>query len=385
MSRASCFLDVYNHPTLLGIWNLRVSLLVNSLPSNLTTSLVIAIMASIHEGNITKASIRLKIWKHLEDSNIALHPRPVFNRIPNYRGATEACRNLVKLDQFKHATSIKIDPDKPLEEIRLLALKNGKQLYVPTPRLKKGLLNLIEVPDQPTNDILQKRASHEGISKFGREIDLDDEVRVDLVISGCVAVSREGWRIGKGEGYADLEVAMMLSLRIITPEILIVTCVHDSQIVDIPEFIMRPHDIPVDIIVTPTQIIHCPSRRRPPGVIWSLLTPDKISQIPILNVLREREYSSGANVSLKNEFNQFNGNDRAPGSKKKRASYSVKQYKTRTSSSVEHRPVPIISATPVPKKEVTESSTSVLDVSEYEVISFTNFIKQNPDWSFCKK
>ena len=347
-------------------------------------------MASNQEGSITKSSIRLKIWKYLEDSNIALFPRPVFNRIPNYRGAVEACKNLVKLDQFKYATSIKIDPDKPLEEIRFLTMNYGKQLYVPTPRLKKGLLNYIVRPHQANNDIFRKRVSHEGITEFGKEIDLDEEVRIDLVISGCVAVSREGWRIGKGEGYADLEAAMMLLLRIITPEILIITCVHDSQIVDIPESIMQPHDIPVDIIVTPTQIIHCPSRPRPPGVIWSLLTPEKISHIPILNVLREREYSSGADVSLKNNLNPSTGVDRARGGKGNNASFTAKQYKNRTSSNAGYIPVPmggIKSATPVPNKEeeVTESNNSVLDVSGYEVISFTNFIKQNPDWTLCKK
>ena len=345
-------------------------------------------MTSIQEGSITKAAIRLKIWKYLEDSNVALFPRPVFNRIPNYRGATEACENVVRLDQFKHATSIKIDLDEPLEEIRFLTMKNDRQLYVPTPRLTKGLLSCIVVPHQPTNDVLRKRASREGISEFSREIDLDEEVRIDLVISGCVAVSREGWRIGKGGGYADLEAAMMLLLRIITPEIQIITCVHDSQIVDIPESIMQPYDIPVDIIVTPTQIIHCPSRPRPPGVIWRLLTPKKISHIPILNVLREREYSSGADVSLENNISQYTGDDRTSDGK---ASYTAKQYKNRTSYNPGNRPaVPmraVESVNPVPKKkeEVTESDNSVLDVSEYEVISFTNFIKQNPDWNLCKK
>ena len=47
---------------------------------------------------ITKLSIRQNIWKHLEDNNIALFPRPVFNRIPNYKGAQAACQNIARLD-----------------------------------------------------------------------------------------------------------------------------------------------------------------------------------------------------------------------------------------------------------------------------------------------
>ena len=67
-------------------------------------------MAEFHplsESDVTKSSIRQKVWKHMEDNNIAQFPRPVFDRIPNYRGAATACQNITKLDEFKYATSVK--------------------------------------------------------------------------------------------------------------------------------------------------------------------------------------------------------------------------------------------------------------------------------------
>ena len=343
----------------------------------------------INEGDVTKPSIRQKVWKHMEDSNIAQMPRPVFNRIPNYRGAAAACQNITKLDEFKHASSVKVNPDKPQAEIRFLTLEHNKLLYVPTPKLKNGLINHIESPSIASKQLLRKCASYEGISEFGREIDLDEEVRIDLVITGCVAVSREGWRIGKGEGYADLEVAMMLVLRIISPEIRIITSVHDSQIVDIPESIMQPHDIPIDIIVTPTQVIHCPRRPRPPGIIWSLLTAKKLSEIPILNVLREREYSSGADVTLRSgdmdgitslhvrDFGSGHSGKNKRGSERVRNPYLNGEIKRSTDDSVA-----------VKIRENIKSRivcSDGLDVSNFEFISFTDFISQHPDWSLYKK
>ena len=348
-------------------------------------------MAEFHplsESDVTKSSIRQKVWKHMEDNNIAQFPRPVFDRIPNYRGAATACQNITKLDEFKYATSVKVNPDKPQAEIRFLVLEHDKLLYTPTPRLKNGLINYIQVPKAANKQQLRKCASYEGISEYGREIDLDEEVRIDLVITGCVAVSREGWRIGKGEGYADLEVAMMLLLRIVSPEIRIITSVHESQIVDIPESIMQPHDIPVDIIVTPTQVIHCPRRARPSGIMWSLLTAKKLSDIPILNVIREREYYQGADVTLKkeepDECTGFHVRDRGsdPSCKGKRGSErSLRKSNPNGENKRSDDNVSIRSGGSV---ESMKCSAGV-DVSSFEVISFTDFISQYPDWSLHKK
>ena len=58
---------------------------------------------------------------------------------------------------------------------------------------------------------------------------------------------------------------------------LVVTTVHDEQIVnDIPAGSLTIHDVPVDIIVTPTKIIRVPNRApKPSGIFWDLLSPQK--------------------------------------------------------------------------------------------------------------
>jgi len=112
-----------------------------------------------------------------------------------------------------------------------------------------------------------------------------------------------GWRIGKGAGFSDMEYAMMVSIGAVDSSVPVVTVVHDCQVLDLPDILFGPHDLPVNYIVTPTRVIQCEgvSTRRPPGMIWSLLDAERISHIPILGRLRYREWKAGKNVMLDGE------------------------------------------------------------------------------------
>jgi 5-formyltetrahydrofolate cyclo-ligase len=52
-----------------------------------------------------------------------------------------------------------------------------------------------------------------------------------------VAVSRDGYRIGKGKGYADLEYAILKEMKAVDDDTTIVTTVHDSQVCSTQTFI----------------------------------------------------------------------------------------------------------------------------------------------------
>ena len=70
---------------------------------------------------------------------------------------------------------------------------------------------------------------------------------------------------------------MMVSMGAVTEDTIVVTTVHDSQVLDIPESLMEDHDLLVDYIVTDTQVIKCNrTRTKPTGIIWSRLTPEKV-------------------------------------------------------------------------------------------------------------
>ncbi len=109
-----------------------------------------------------------------------------------------------------------------------------------------------------------------------------------------------GHRLGKGEGFADLEFAMMRTMGAVTEDTIVVTTVHDHQVIDIPERLMESHDLTVDYIVTPTEIIktNC-TKAKPTGIIWSKLDRDKLNRIPVLKLLRKKQRELGVDVRLK--------------------------------------------------------------------------------------
>ena len=63
----------------------------------------------------------------------------------------------------------------------------------------------------------------------------------------------------------------------ITESTVTVTTVHDCQVFDsLPEEIFEDHDVPIDIIVTPTEVINVQDRLpKPTGVIWDKLTAER--------------------------------------------------------------------------------------------------------------
>ena len=87
--------------------------------------------------------------------------------------------------------------------------------------------------------------------KWGEALRLDQLPRIDAIVMGCVAVTRDGRRLGKGHGYADLEYAILRELG--HPAVPVATTVHALQILE--DFPTEAHDVPVSIVATPTELI----------------------------------------------------------------------------------------------------------------------------------
>jgi 5-formyltetrahydrofolate cyclo-ligase len=98
-----------------------------------------------------------------------------------------------------------------------------------------------------------------------------------------VAVTRDGRRLGKGHGYADLEYALLRELG--NPPVPIATTVHPLQIVG--GFPTEAHDTPLTLIATPNEIIEVKRRRAPPrGIDWKRLPREALEEMPVLRELR---------------------------------------------------------------------------------------------------
>ncbi|CAE8733749.1 unnamed protein product, partial [Polarella glacialis] len=89
----------------------------------------------------------------------------------------------------------------------------------------------------------------------------------------------------------------------------IITCVHDCQVVtkNLPPAGMElmKHDVPVDIIVTPTRVIIVnPEKRypKPTGIYWELLSKEKFDQIKVLqNLKKDIEKKTGQMIEIGTE------------------------------------------------------------------------------------
>ncbi|XP_032925223.1 methenyltetrahydrofolate synthase domain-containing protein isoform X2 [Catharus ustulatus] len=273
---------------------------------------------ALPSGACSKWDIREKVWEHLEASGLAEFPRPVRGRIPNFKGSSHAATRLLGLQAFQAARTVKINPDAPQRNARFLTLEARKTLLVPTPRLRTGLFNRIVPPPGATKEMLRRCATSQGVRDFSVPVGLDGKAQVDLVVVGSVAVSEKGWRIGKGEGYADMEYAMMVSMGAVQEDTPVVTIVHDCQVLDIAEELLDDHDLTVDFILTPTRTIqtHC-KRPKPQGIMWHKVSSEMLGKIPILKTLRSREKQAGKDVTLQDEHPALANTNRATISNKK--------------------------------------------------------------------
>jgi 5-formyltetrahydrofolate cyclo-ligase len=135
---------------------------------------------------------------------------------------------------------------------------------------------------------IRKAVSISGAFKFSGKTSLSKLPNIDLIVAGSVAVSLKGGRVGKSEGFSELEYGILRERRLINVHVRIVTAVHGCQIVE--DFRVERFDIPVNYIPTPKRLIEADSViLKPRGIYCGLVTKEMLRTIPILNELRENQ------------------------------------------------------------------------------------------------
>jgi len=229
-----------------------------------------------------KQELREQVWDALDGSGEARFPFPPHGRIPNFAGADEAADRLAALDAWQDADVLKANPDAPQLPVRRRALRDGKVVYMAVPRLRDEdcFLRL----DPAELDDIEDAAtvtSDAGVQVGPAEMD-----EIDLVVSGSVAVNACGARIGKGEGYSDLEFALLREVGLVSDGTPTVSTVHELQVSD-REIATGAHDVPMEYLVTPERVIRTEAGdAKPTGIDWDALPEEKRKEIPILQRLR---------------------------------------------------------------------------------------------------
>ena len=223
-----------------------------------------------------KEDARQAVWDRLQAEGLARFPFPPHGRIPNFKGAQEAAVRLFQLAPWRTAKRIKVNPDAP-------------QRFLPTPRLMGGFKR-VDPAKIPKNRIAEAASLSKG-KQWAEDIPLEELPRMDAIVCGSVAVSRDGRRCGKGEGYSDLEYAMLRELG--HPPVPVATTVHAVQIVDALPW--DEIDLPLSVIVTPEETIQIKSPPPAPnGIAWDRLTEKDFEEMPLLAALRNLRSSNSA-------------------------------------------------------------------------------------------
>ncbi len=234
-----------------------------------------------------KDRLRATIWTHLQAQGAAVGD-PV-GHIPRFVGSERAAARLAMLPAWQQARVIKCNPDQAQAPVRLRALQEGKVLYMAVPRLtqERCFVALTAADLRPRGVALEVAATSRGAMQHGQLVAVDEMSPIALVVVGCVAVSRDGGRTGKGAGFADLELGLLRQRGLIQADTPIVTTVHALQIVPSAELPMRAHDWYLTWIVTPDEVIATAAlRAQPPGLLWEHLRPEQLATIPVLRSMR---------------------------------------------------------------------------------------------------
>lgn len=235
---------------------------------------------------LIKARARTLVWDIMELKNEILYPHPVHGRIPNFRNNPDCSTNLAQLEEFQRARVIEICPSLAQEHLRLFSLAEGKVLLTPAPSIDNALFYKLDPKFLHMHD-LSRAATKSGTAALGTIVNLTavGNLHVDIVVVASVVVNPiTGARLGKGKGYGDIEYAMMRQLGACDDQTLVVTTVHESQLLDdLPSSIMTQHDLPVNVVITPQRIIYTQNKFSCPKAInWNDIDNDTMLNLPVL-------------------------------------------------------------------------------------------------------
>ncbi|MFE3452478.1 5-formyltetrahydrofolate cyclo-ligase [Nonomuraea sp. NPDC059194] len=227
-----------------------------------------------------KNAVRERVWAVLIAAGVSTPDARGY--IPDFVGSAGAAELLATTEPWRVARTVKANPDTAQLPVRARALAEGKLLYMAVPKIATVqpfyLIDPAETALAPA-EAASSRVAAESSPRVGTEAMRP----IDLVVCGTVAVNRQGARLGKGAGYSDIEVALLIEDGLVSDRTLIVTTVHSLQVVDepLPE---AEHDFRVDLIVTEKDIIVCPPSPRPAGLIWPSMPAEKVAAIPVLGL-----------------------------------------------------------------------------------------------------
>ena len=232
-----------------------------------------------------KKALRMATWAALKAAGGARFPG-ARGRIPNFVGAEAAAHHLIQTPEWVGARMIKCNPDLPQRPVRHAALKAGKTIFMAVPKLAKQKPFIKLDPKCLSPKDLWSASSIKGSAMLGRPVHLDEMPQIDLIVTGCVAVSADGVRLGKGGGYSDLEYGLLKHFNKIGAETVVMTSIHPTQFLPAGTVPRESHDVAIDMVamLDGTKRLS-PRFERPSGILWPRLEAEKRANMPVFDNL----------------------------------------------------------------------------------------------------
>src|SRR6188472_2362876 len=142
----------------------------------------------------SKQAIRRSVWDAMDREGVSRFPG-AHERIPNFANARAAAERLSRHSAWTKAKTVKANPDAPQTHSRRLALEQGKTLIMAVPRLRDSHPFRLLDPDKLTKKDLREAATIKGALRHGTVLDLEQVPKLDLILTGSVAVNLKGARI----------------------------------------------------------------------------------------------------------------------------------------------------------------------------------------------
>lgn len=233
---------------------------------------------------------RIMIWEELRkvarpDSRFSWN---FAEFITDYEGSEQCTELLCQQEFYQKAKVIFITPDNNLVSFRERAIRDGKIILMTNYGITRGVFCIR--PEWVPEGKEELAATLDGVQRFWKHMTLKrirEEIgHIDFLVTGASAITPAGLRFGKGHGYFDLEWAMFYTIGVVDVNTPVVAVGHDCQVVDV-DVVAQPYDTAIDYIITPTRVIQTRNEFPKPtkGILWSLLSPGMLEQIPPLQEL----------------------------------------------------------------------------------------------------
>jgi len=199
--------------------------------------------------------------------------------LPEGKASGKAAELVRRLDCYREAKRIFVGPTAKLQQIRINALTDGKELLVPAPGLKEGfhLLTPYEIPFKS----LRHAVGYKGLAQYGRRVAVEELCSgpVGLLLTDCLAVDPAGYFVGEGQGFFDLAVAILAELHALSPNAEAYGLGEKEQLLD-QEIEHAAWDIRLNGFITPEGIALANSGGHADRkIFWEMLPPKRIRKI----------------------------------------------------------------------------------------------------------